>query len=351
MPFSLRLPSLCAFVLACASIVPAQEPTGEGARPNLRVLCWENYFAADTLPAFEKEVGCTIELQTYASNDELEARLMGGLVGVDVIFPSEFMVKKLIDGRFLAELDHARLPNEKHLAARFLKLACDKTNKFALPYMWGTIGIGVNRVKVHGRTDTLAVLFAPEAKGQVLLPDDARSCLGMALKYLGKSANSRSRTDIEKAKQLLLDLEPRIARGADASIIDRLADGTVHRALGYNGDVLTARKKNPSVFYSVPEEGTILWCDHMCILQSSVNKDLAHRFIDYLMRPEVAAAITNEIFFASANDAAEKLVNPEILKDRAVYPVKRILEKSEFQEILGPSQQLYDDAWREISGR
>lgn len=336
-----------AFVAPCARAQDATPPEP----PVLRVLCWDNYFAPTTLADFEKETGARVLLDTYESNEALQQRLLGGLVGIDVIFPSDYMVKRLSDQGILAELDAKRLPNATYLSARFLKLPCDRQNRYCLPYLWGTTGVGANRSKVSGNPESLAILFRPESAGQVMLPDDARSSLGMALKYLGKSVNTRNKAEIAEAVKLLRDTKPRISEGGTAAMIAGLVDGSVVLVLGYNGDVLTARQKNAAVFYAVPTEGTILWSDHMCILKASDQQDLAHRFLDYLMRPEVAAAVTNATSYASANEAALPLVKPEILKDRAVHPSQRVLDKSEFLEPLGAAEALYEAAWREVTGR
>ncbi len=339
-------------MVACFLLaVPFLRAEGDSpAGKRLRILCWENYFAPDTISNFEKETGTDVEIQTYGSNEDLYDMLTTGLVGVDIIFPSDYMVKKLIQENHLARLIPAKIPNFKNLSPRFLKLPYDKTNGYSVPYMWGTTGIGVNRSKVQGRADTLAILFDEQHKGRITMLDDYRTCIGMALKYLGKSANSRNKADLEAAKELLLKQKPLVAKYTSEGYAEALAEGESDLALGFNGDILSVRQKNFSVFYYVPEEGTVLWTDNICLLKTSDKIDLGHQFIDYLLRPDVSAAITNATFFASPNEAAEKLVKSEILRDRAIFPTKRIMDKSEFLENLGSAEQMYQDIWKEVVG-
>ncbi len=316
----------------------------------LNVYCWENYFAATTLSDFEKEFGCKIELRTYASNEELEEKLLSGLLGMDVIFPSDYMVKKLYDQNVLGRLDTKKIPNLKNIAQRFLKLPYDRNNNYSVPYMWGTTGLAVNRTKVTGKVDTLAILFDPRYKGRIAMLDDPRSGIGMALKYLGKSVNSRKKEDLQAVRELLLKQKELVAKYDSEKYTDSLLDGSIYIAMGYGGDVLTAREKDKSIFYFVPEEGTILWTDNVCVLKGSEHVELAQNFINYLLRPEVSAAITNETFFASPNEAAEKLVKPDILHDRTIFPPKKVMDKSEFLDNIGSAQETYDAIWKEVTG-
>lgn len=350
-PLRFLLPA-CLLALA-AALAQAQdkEPETPSGEPLFKIYCWDNYFAADTLANFEKEAGMKVELKIYDSNEELEEKLTSGLlVGVDVIFPSDYEVKRLSDKNQLAKLDLKKIPNVSNLWARFLKLPYDRTNQYSVPYMWGTTGVAVNRTKVSGNVESLAILFDEKYKGKITMLDSARTCLGMVLKYLGKSANTKNKADIEAAKQVLLKQKPLVLRYANDKYTDGLLNGTTLIALGYNGDVLRARATNKGIFYQVPQEGSLLWTDNLCILKNSDHIELAHKFIDYLLRPEVSAAITNETFFASPNEPAQKLVKPEILKDRTIFPSQKVLDKSEFIENLGTLEEMYEKAWKEVTG-
>lgn len=349
---ALALAALCCAWAVTASLAQDGEPVApEHQEDVFKVYCWADYFAAATLADFEKEAGIKIELHTYESNEELETQLLSGHIGVDVLFPSDYMVKQLSDQDLLAALDLKQIPNVKNLNPRFLKLPFDRNNRFSLPYMWGTTGIGANRSKVSSRVDTFGVLFEEAYKGKIMMLDDPRTCMGIALKLLGKSANTRKKDEIQAAKELLLKQKPLVLKYSSNDYSDALADGKILLALGFNGDVMRARKKNMGIFYSVPDEGTILWTDNMCIHKGSEHVAIAHKFLDYLLRPEVSAAITNETFYPSPNVEAEKLVKPEILKDRSIFPTRKVMEKSEFLESVGSAEELYEAAWAEITGQ
>jgi spermidine/putrescine-binding protein len=260
-------PCLCAVGAAAEETAP------------LRVLTWGHYFPTATIEEFQREAGSPVELITYESNEELQERISSGLVGVDVIVPSDYMVRILGKQGQLASLQPDRLPNLKHVDPRFCKLAFDPTNRYSVPYAWGTTGIGVNRLQVRGDVDTLALLFDERHRGKIMMFDDARACLGLALRMLGKSANSRKSADIDAAKAKLLEQRPLVLAYSGEKYVDALVDGTILVCTGYSGDVLRAHRANSAIAYVVPREGTILWVDNLCILETSAHKDLAHRFL------------------------------------------------------------------------
>ena len=307
--------------------------------PELHVYNWSDYIAPDTIANFEKETGIAVTYDVYDGNEVLEAKLLAGNSGYDVVVPSAspFMAREITAGALLS-LDKAKLPNLKNLDPHMLALAAeaDPGNRHGVPYLWSVTGIGYNEELVaqalgtDQRADTLALLFNPELAKKlagcgISLLDTPQEVFPAALAYLGLDPHSRDLGDLDKAASLLEKIQPYVRKIHSSQYINDLANGDVCVALGYSGDVIQARNRadeaenGVKIAFRVPREGAQFSIDMLGIPQDAPHPDNAHRFIDYILRPRVVAAISNAVSYPNPNLAATPFVDPAIRDDPGIY--------------------------------
>ena len=325
--------------VAAATGAVAQERT-------VNVYNWSDYIDPKAVPQFQAETGIKVVYDVYDSNEILEAKLLTGRSGYDLVTPtnSPFFVRQLAAGVYQA-LDKEKLKNWGNLDPAILELLAryDPQNAFGVPWMWGTSGIGYNVEKVReimpdAPVDSLSILFDPAivarfAKCGVMLLDSPTDVLPAVLVHLGRDPDSKKKEDLDAAAAHLQKVRPFVRKFHSSEYINALANGDVCLAFGWSGDVLQARnrareaKRGVEVGYAIPKEGAMFWVDVMAIPSSARNVDEAHAFLDYLMRPDVAARATDFIGFPSGNKAAIPLVADAIREDSRVYPPKAVFER------------------------
>ncbi len=341
-----RLPiALC--VTALTAVAMASE------EPRVNVYNWSDYVAEDTLENFTERSGIAVTYDVYDSNEMLEAKLLAGRSGYDVIFPSARpFAARQISADILMRLDLEQLPNLKHLDPQLLASLddVDPGNAHLVPYMWGTTGLGYNVAKVRAalgedfELDTWALLFDPQTVAKladcgVAVLDDEQEAMDAVLIHLGKDINSASREDLEAAQAAFAAIRPHVRYFHSSRYIDDLANGEICLAMGYSGDVLQARDRaaeaenDVEVGYLIPREGAIRWFDVAAIPADAPHPKNAHAFINYLLEPQVIADITNYVAYANPNLAATELVDAEILSDPGIYPSAEVRAR-----LLDPSQ-------------
>lgn len=315
-------------------------PAPSGPSRELRVYNWSDYIAPDTVARFERETGIRVVYDVFDSNEVLEAKLLSGASGYDIVVPtSEFIGRQILAGVF-QPLDRARLANYRNLDPELLRFLTkvDPGNAYAVPYLWGTTGIGYNVDRLRAvlgpdaPVDSLDLLFDPanlarlERCGVAFL-DAPREVFSTALRYLGLDPNA---TDPElyrgPAGDLLRRIRPYITYFHSSQYINDLANGEVCIALGWSGDILQAADRareagnGVRIDYRIPREGGVIWFDLLAIPADARNVDNAHRFIDFLLRPDVIAEVTAHVKYANPNRAADDRVPAEIRTDAAIYP-------------------------------
>jgi len=314
----------------------------------LNVYNWSYYIAESTIPAFEKEFGVEVTYDNYSSNEELLAKLQVGAAGYDLIFPSDYMVGIMRTEGLLERLDLANIPNFKNVEKRFTDLPFDPGNIYSIPYLWGTTGIGVNTEKVTEEVDSWNILWDEKYKERVSMLDDMRGLANPALKLLGYSINTTNPKQIEEAKALLIKQKPLVKVYTSETYIEFLKSGDIWLAQGYSGDVFQVIKENKAIKYVIPKEGSDIWVDNMCIPKGAKNKYTAEVFVNYLLRPEVGAEVSNFTWYANPNEASQRFINPEILNNSAIYPPSSVLDKCEFQKDVGEVTELYEQLFNEV---
>jgi putrescine transport system substrate-binding protein len=327
--FKLCFPAL---FLAMAVSAQAQENT-------VNLYSWADYVAPETLQAFEKETGIHVRYDTFDSSEVLETKLLTGGSGYDVVVPSSSVLARGLAAGALKEISHEGLKGYANLDPDLLEklAAVDPGNRYGVPYTWGTLGLGMNVEAVQKRLpnvplNSLDLLFKPEYASKlkdcgIAILDSPQEVIGLALHYLGKDPYSTDKADLTAAEALLHQLQPNVLYVATGRQISDLANGSVCLALTYNGDASMAadqaRKANKpfEVAYRIPKEGTLVWQDNLAIPKDAPHPEEARAFIEFMLRPESVAALTNTLFFATANQAATPLVDEAVRTDPDIFPL------------------------------
>lgn len=331
---------------------PTAAPTAPPLAKELHVYNWSEYIDPQVYVDFENEFGVHVVEDTFASNEELLAKLQAGATGYDVIVPSDYMVSIMLELDLLAPLDLSHIPNRQNLYPMFQDPPYDPGNAHCIPYQWGTTGIGYNREVFSEPPDSWAYLFDPDIAsqyaGKISMLNDSREAIGAALKYLGYSLNSTDPAQLEEAKQLLLRQKAWVATYDSEQFEDLLMTGDTVLAHAWSGDIFMAAAEDERLWYAIPKEGATVWADNLCIPKSSQNRYTAELFINYLLRPEVAAKISNFTWYASPVQAAEPYLKPEIREEPAIYPPPEVMQRLEWIEDVGEATTLYDRIWTEV---
>jgi putrescine transport system substrate-binding protein len=360
MPFRPALAG--AFFLALIASAAAEDKV-------LNVYNWSDYIGEDTIAKFSAETGIKVTYDVYDSNEVLEAKLLAGQSGYDIVVPSStpFMARQIKAGVY-RKLDKAKLKNwanlDKEILARVA--AADPGNAYGVPYLWGTTGLGYNIAKVkealgpHAPLDSLALLFDPANAKKlsgcgISLLDTAQEVFPAALAYLGKNPLSRDAKDIEAAADVVLKIRPDIRKFHSSQYINDLANGDLCLAFGFSGDVIQARnraheaKNNIEIGYTIPKEGAMLWVDMMGIPKDAPHPENALIFIDYILRPEVIADVSNTVGYPNPNTLATDLVDDDISGDPTIYPPPEVRAKLFYDTPADASfERLRTRAWTRV---
>jgi putrescine transport system substrate-binding protein len=333
--------ALSAVVCAVAALaLLAPESASAQSERFVNVYNWSDYIDPAVLDAFTKETGIKVRYDTFDSNDTLETKLLAGRSGYDVVVPTANFLQRQIKAGVFQRLDKGKLP---HLAAAWPVIAerlgaYDPGNQYAVNYMWGTVGIGYNvqaarRILGDGAAaiDTWNTVFGP---GELMkfkdcgvhMLDSAEDILPAALHFLGLDPNSSAPADLEKAADLVARVRPAVRKFHSSEYLNALASGEICLVVGFSGDIKQAQRRaaearnGVEIGYAVPKEGAQMFFDNLAIPADARNAAEAHAFIDYLLRPEVAAKNTNLLSYANGNLASQPLIDPAILNDRTIYP-------------------------------
>jgi spermidine/putrescine transport system substrate-binding protein len=321
-------------------------------QPSLHVFNWTDYIGQTTVAGFEQSTGARVVYDNYSSNEELIAKLEAGGADYDVIFPSGYAVEILKQKNLLAPLDHSKIPNLKNVMTEFAAPSFDHRLEYCVPYTWSTTGIGYDARDVSdAQAKSFATLFDPKLRGKILLLDDMRATMGMALKSLGYSANTTNSAEIAQAKSKLQQQKPLVHVYTSSNIPQLLASGEVKLAYGWSGDILQAAGRNPNIRYSIPVEGTLIYVDYMCVPNTARNKELALRFINHILDPTVSAEIAETIHYATTNLPARELAKGETRELWNVLERSQGMSSFEFVRNLGSSLQTYDQAWEQLKAK
>jgi putrescine transport system substrate-binding protein len=316
------------------------------AADTVKIYNWSDYIAPDTTKNFQKDTGIAFTYDVYDSNETLDGKLMTGKSGYDVVFPSNHFMARQIEGKALKKLDKSQLPNWKNLNPVLLKAlqSNDPGNEHGFPYLWGSTGIGYNIAKVkavlgdNAPVDSWDLIFKPEnmqklQKCGVAILDNGPELLPAALNYLGLPPHSKKPEDYKKAEALLLKVRPYVSYFHSSKYTSDLANGDICVAVGFSGDILQAEnrareaKNGIDIGYSIPKEGAAIWFDMVAMPVDAPDEKAGYAFMNYLLRPDVMADISNYVHYANGNEQADSLIEPAIKNDTKVYPSPEMMGK------------------------
>lgn len=314
----------------------------------LHYFTWTDYVDRHLLAEFRRRTGVKVIADSFASNEELLAKLQGGAAGYDVAVPSDYMVSIMAQEGLLADLDLSSIPNAQRLTEPFRHPPFDPDHRHSIPYLWGTVGIGYDRAAVESTPRSWDALWDPAYKGRISMLNDQREVFGVALRAMGHSMNTTDPDVIEEAKRKLIAQKPLVKTYTSERYDHMLAAGEVDLAHGWGGAIARAMQTRPSLAYVIPEEGATIWTDCLVVLRSSTRKSLAMQFINFLLEPEMAVRTTSRLLFASTVQGVKETMSPEIQNNPAVYPPPSAFERLEWLREVGPAMKEYDRAWTEL---
>ena len=337
---------------------------------DLRLFSWEAYFGAGSIEAFEKESGDKVTYDVFDSNDVVETRILAGNSGFDVVTPnlSPHLARQLPLNAW-AVLDKSKLPNLGNIDPELLATVgkADAGNAHAIPWMWGTTGVGHNVEKIKAimpdaPVNSWRMVFDPAVAAKfkdcgISMLDDAEQVLGSALIYLGLNPDTEDPAELEKAVEVITKIRPYIRQFHGSNYIAGLAAGDLCVAMGYSGDMLVATNrakeagKNLVIEYRIPTEGNLVWFDTLAIPEDAPDMEAAHAFINFVMKPDIAAKAANETGFATANKAALPLVDEAIRSNVNFYPTVEAQKKFHLPSVKSEkADKIWQRAWNRAKG-
>lgn len=314
----------------------------------LNVYIWAEYLPEDLVEQFTSETGIKVNISTYDNNESLYSKvklLKDSKNGYDVIVPSTYFIAKMKNEGLIQKIDKSKLINFKNIDPSLINKPFDPKNEFSVPYLWGSTGICYNDKYVKETVDSWEGIFNAKYKGKILLMDDVREVFHVALKLLGYSGNETDPEHIKQAYEKLRDLVPNVKIYNSTSPKLNYINEEVVIGMNFNGEAYMASLENSNIKYSYPKEGVILWMDSFAITNNAQNVDNAYKFIDFLLRPDVAKQVSESLGFATANKAALSLLSKEIRDNPTIYPSKEVQEKGEFQNDVGEAIVIYEKYW------
>jgi len=323
----------------------------------LNIYAWSEYIPQELLDAFAKEYKVKVNYDTYASNEELMAKLQAGKTNYDVIIPSDYTVGILSAQQMLEPIDLDHMPNFANVDDQFKNASYDPGNKYSVPYQWGSVGIAVNTAKVTKPITKFADLWDPSFKGKLVVLDDEREIIGMALLVLGFDKNSTDPAQLDAAKKKLIELKPNIKLYDSDSPKTALLTGEAVAGVVWNGEASLAHQENDKIAYVLPAEGMGLWYDNMAVPKGAPHKDAAMAFINFVLRPDMSILITKAFPYSSVNKAALELLktqDPDTYKSYMAYPATNppadAVKNGKIVKDVGDATTLWDKVWTEVKG-
>lgn len=317
----------------------------------LYVFNWGDFMDMDLIEEFEETYGFKVIYTEYDTNESMYARLKAG-GRYDIVIPSDYMISKMISEDMLEKIDFNNIPNYSHIKQNFKGLNFDPTNEYSVPYAWGTLGILYNTEKVSGEVDSWEVLFDSQYRNEVLMIDSMRDSLAVALNYLGFSINSKVEAELEEAKALL------IQQRADVNPVyvldegkDMIMEGQGIFFVTWSGEAMQVISSDSRFEYVVPKEGSNLFFDNMAIPKGARNKENAEKFINFMLKPEIAAANMEYIEYSTPHNGAFELLDKETRDNKALYPSDDVINKAEVFIDLGEFLDVYSRVWREVKNQ
>ena len=318
------------------------------AQPVLHLYNWADYVKPELVQRFEQENNCKVVIDTFDSNEAMYAKLKAGASGYDLIFPSSYMVKLMFNQGMLQPINRNLVPNLVNIDPEYLKIAMDREMQHSVPYMLTNTGIAYLKSKMSDFKPTWAMFDRADLKGRMTMLNDMRETIGAALKSLGFSLNTLDERELEAARDVVIRWKKNLAKFENEQYKTGLASGEFLLVHGYSGDILQVQAENEDIAFAVPEEGTSISCDDMVIPKDAKNVELAHKFINFMHDPNVAAENTIFISYLCPNRASYQFLGDDILQNPAIFLKPEIQAKCEVIDDLGENNVKYTKVWDQI---
>ena len=329
------------FVILCTGCNNNQE--------QLNILNWSSYIPDSVIRNFEKETGIKVNYSTYSSNEELLAKVSNAKEGTyDLIFPSDYMIEIMKNRGLLEKLDKSKLTNINNLNSNYLNLDYDLNNEYSLPFIAASTVISVNKEKIKDEIVSYNDLLNSDYKDEIVLIDDQRIIIGMALLANGFDMNSTNKDELEIAEDWLLKLKPNLKAYDSDSPKNFLIFEEASIAVLWNAEGAIAKEENDNIENIFPKEGFALSIDNFAILKNSNNQDEAYKFIDYILRPEIMKEIINSYPYKNVNKETDKMLDDNYLNNDAANISDETLKNGIFVKNIGENIKLYDRIWENI---
>lgn len=333
---------LLLFLTGCSS--------GGASKKEVRIYNWGDYVDTELLRKFEEETGIRVIYSNYNTNEDMYVKLKSGGTSYDLVVPSDYMIERLIKEDMLRKIDWDQIPNKKYLDQVYLNQAYDPNQEYSVPFFWGTLGIIYNRELVDEEVDSWGILWDERYAREIIMMDNSRDSLGVALSYLGYSMNSVEEDQLLEARDLLIEQYPLVYAYLVDQTRDLMINGEAALGVIYSGDALDALSNNEDLDYVIPKEGSNLWFDSMVIPASAKNVDNALAFINFMLEPENAAQNSDYVYYSIPSTEGRMLSDEEIRDSSVAYPDISDYELEIFHD-PGPYIKLYDDLWQDVKNQ
>lgn len=326
---------------------------GEKDKQVVYVYSWGDYVDPEVLKIFEQETGIHVILDEFDTNESMYPRVAEGAVHYDVICPSDYMIQKLINNNLIQPLDKSKLENaEKYIGKEFFKQSetFDPENKYSVPYCWGTVGIIYDKTKVTEPVDSWNILWNEKYAGQILMQDSARDAMMIPLKLMGKSLNETDTEVLAKAQAMLKEQKPLVQAYIIDEIKEKLINSEAAMGVAFSGEAVIILQQNPNMAFAIPKEGTNVWIDGWVITRDSKNVDNAHKFIDFMCRPDIAVKNFDYLGYSTPNTAVRDLEENEEIKNSPIaFPSPEVYSNQETYTYLGNKMdEYYNNLWMQV---
>ena len=326
-------------------------PVCASAQEVVNVFNWEDYIDESVLAQFEQETGIHVNYMRFTTNEDMIVQVEANPGAFDVCFPSDYIVERMLNKDMLAEIDYSKVPNAQYILDNLRSPDYDPDNVHSLPYMWGTVGILYNTTMVEEPVDSWGILWDSKYKSNVFMLDSFRDSMGVTLKYLGHSMNTRDIIALESCKDKLIEQKKNgIVKAYQVDETkDKMVAGEAALAVMWSGDAQYAIDLNPDLAYSIPSEGSNIWIDAMVIPRNAQNMDNALKFIDFLCRPDIAQKNCEAIWYSSPNSGAIELMGEEYTENPVMNPTDEEVARCEFfHDIDETFMPVYTALWQEV---
>ena len=315
----------------------------------LNVYNWGEYIDMEVIDMFEEETGIKVNYNTFTTNEDLYVKLSKGRVSYDVIFPSDYMIQRMIQEDMLQKISMENVPNYANVDDVHKNLSYDPTNEYSVPYLWGTVGILYNTTMVTDPVDSWDILWNPKYSQKIFMQDSQRDSMMVALIKLGYSQNTTDQSQIDEAMNLLIEQKPLVLGYLVDEVKDKMVQGEGALAVVWSGEAVDAMSMNSDLSYIIPKEGSNRWVDAMVIPKSAKNVSAAEKFINFMLRDDIMLMNAEETGYSITSETAMKLLDDDLRNNKAAYPTDEMLKRCEVFEYNAEATVMYNKAWTEVT--